>query len=231
MLFGCAPRFTWLLLLASSSGCMFDAGAFDGAASGTGGSRDTITTSTTGAGGSSGSTGGATSAGGATGGAGAGGATTTTPAECAVDGDCPDPGGLCVGPRCAQGKCVEKPENEGVACDIVKGQCDEGSKCTVGVCMPVYKPTGTVVVGTLPDDCKKRVCDGAGNEMDAPDPNDHLPSDDCTDRSCSGMDPVEMPINIGLSCAFGTGKCCDGLCCIGGGACCPSGSCNYGVCL
>lgn len=230
MLFGCAPRFSWLLLLGSLSGCLFDASAFDTSASGaTGGSHDTGTTSTTATGGAgASSTGGATSAGGATGGT---TTTTTTPPECAADTDCPDPGGLCVGPRCAMGKCETKPENEGVACDIVKGQCDSGSLCTNGACMPVYKPAGTEVLGTALDDCKKRVCDGAGNEMDAPDPNDHLPSDDCMDRMCSGMDPVEMPINIGLDCAFGTGKCCDGICCIAGGACCPSGACNYGVCL
>lgn len=223
---------------ASLSGCLLDASAYDSAGAGAG-SGTTKTTvggaaqggSGTGNGGSgaSGAAGGATSSGGATS---AGGTTTTTAAtDCTKDGDCPDPGGLCVAAKCDKGLCTGKPDNDKAVCGIAMGECYDLAKCDAMECKSLPLPNDSPLP-SFPDDCKKRVCNGAGTAVDKPDPDDHQPSDECMERSCNGDSLVETPIHIGGTCLFNTGVCCAGVCCVAAAGCCAnSGVCNYGICL
>lgn len=103
--------------------------------------------------------------------------------ECLEDGDCPKINDLC---------------------SIVVCESDHR-------CRPHPVTDGQPLLDQQPGDCRKRVCDGAGNEVLRPDPTD-VPDDgyDCTLDSCTGEMPIhtdlpkDTPCGIGLKCnAYG----------------------------
>ncbi len=82
--------------------------------------------------------------------------------------------------------------------------------CTNGVCGFNYVASGTPVTAQTSGDCKKNVCDGAGNVTVALDGGD-LASDanPCTTDVCSGGAPSYPPSPAGTACSSG-GTVCNG---------------------
>jgi hypothetical protein len=78
--------------------------------------------------------------------------------------------------------------------------------CVTGKCGFAFTPAGTVAATQAPGDCKKKVCDGAGNTQALADTSD-VPNDNngCTTDGCSaaGM-PTYTPVVFGTTCATGT---------------------------
>jgi hypothetical protein len=100
--------------------------------------------------------------------------------------------------------------------------------CDAGVCGVNPAPMGTEVGDTTPHDCKKTVCDGAGDATDAPNPSDP-PDDDqaCTDDTCNGDMPKFTPKADGAPCSMSGGHFC-----LAGGCveCIMNSQCASGVC-
>ena len=215
------------------SGCLLDAGPYEGAGagaagSGTGGSSHGGSSATggqgTGAGGqgtgggTTSDSGGSTSSGGST----TSSTTTSTTSGCTSDGACPDPLDYCLTGSCTAGVCGEKSANEGADCGIAGGECWENPRCSAGTCSPVPKAFGAPVADFSYPDCKKIVCDGNGAKTEVNDDSDVPFNNHCGHDSCSGGQVVvTMQMNEGDACAFGAGVCCSGLCCIGGCGLCP----------
>lgn len=216
------------------SGCLLDAGPYEGAGaagSATGGSSQGGAAATGGqgagaggqgaGGGTTSDSGGSTSSGGSTTSS-SSTTTTSTTTGCTSDGACPDPLDYCLTGSCTAGVCGEKPANEGSDCGIAGGECWENPRCSAGTCSPVPKAFGSSVIDVSFPDCKKIVCDGNGGKTEVDDDSDVPFNNHCGHYACSGGQVVvTMQMNEGDSCAFGAGVCCSGLCCIGGCGLCP----------
>lgn len=235
------------LLLAGAAffpGCFLDSGAFEAAGAGatpatTGGSGG-ATTATGGAGGAGGAgatggtaTGGAATGGTATGGTATGGTGGGTTTPCAEDVDCPVPASACLAPKCdkMKGTCTTKNANEGQACPDPPGLPDECNmaECKMGACVLVQLPKDTVVDDTKNGDCKKYVCDAAGNVISKPDDGDEPEPTDCATTTCSGGNQVLDVTEDGTACdpGIGNGTCCKGGCCnTFGNTCLDTGCCS-----
>jgi hypothetical protein len=81
-------------------------------------------------------------------------------------------------------------------------------RCVDGQCLTTNVATGTPVTNQTPGDCRKNVCDGAGNITTDADDTDTPPPVTCEDVSCSNGKAVETPSAMGTAC--GTGMTCDG---------------------
>jgi hypothetical protein len=130
-------------------------------------------------------------------------------AACAVDTDCPASGNECITEHCQDGQCLT-----------------------------TNAPTGTPVTHQTPMDCRKNVCDGAGNIVSDADDTDTPAAIDCLDVACANGVETHTPQAIGTACG-------SGLMCDGGGDCvtctlpsqcpgtdtgCSKRSCLNGVC-
>jgi hypothetical protein len=158
--------------------------------------------------------------------------------QLADDSDVQQDGNPCTGDACSGGTIVHAPVAMGTSCGAPK-QCDavgncagcltpadcagqdtecQTRTCTSGVCGLSFTPSGTAVASQAPNDCKKNVCDGAGNVTVVAD-NGDVASDgvECTDDTCSGGAPSHPPTAPG------------GACTVGGTYCNGSGGC--GVCI
>jgi hypothetical protein len=173
-------------LASLASGCFIDGTGFQDTGSGGGGAN-----APTGGGGEGGTTTGTTDPGGAGGGTTTGTATgtttttttstgTTTGTDCSVSEDC-----------------------------TAMGFCFEGT-CPDGTCSYTPKAAGTFVSNADPTDCKKRVCNGSGQETDADEDMDTPPPDgnECHERICSGGMVAEIPINEDVPCGPGSNDPC-----------------------
>ena len=107
----------------------------------------------------------------------------------------------------AQGKCVgcAAPTD----CPGQDTDCKTRT-CTSGQCGFNFATTGTVTTAQTAGDCKKTVCDGAGNTSATVDDND-LPVDgkECTNDVCTNGVPSNPPKTSGTACS-GSGIKCDG---------------------
>lgn len=112
-------------------------------------------------------------------------------------------------------------------------------RCDSGECAVSFAANGT----PLPDaeqkdgDCKKAVCDGAGQVSSSEDDGDTpTPSHECKQAVCAAGVPTELDAPDGQACAMGAGTCSGGACKLPPGhACtadpeCKSGFCVDGVC-
>lgn len=83
--------------------------------------------------------------------------------------------------------------------------------CYAGVCGTAYTAAGTVAATQLPGDCKKLVCDGAGNAVSNAD-NTDIPNDgnQCTSDVCFAGVPSNPPVALGTACNQNGGTACDG---------------------
>lgn len=105
-------------------------------------------------------------------------------------------GGSCDGPE----DCPTGNECLAPTCDPVTGQC--GSE-------PV--PAGTPVAAQNTGDCRKIVCDGAGQTTTQDDDDDVLDDgNDCTVDLCTAGVPSSVPAEPGEPCDDGGGTLCDG---------------------
>lgn len=144
--------------------------------------------------------------------------------------------------------------NLGLTCDG-NGQCrgcKADSDCFVGVmpcasaicnadgvCDMIFEPNGTFLPAAdqTAANCKVRVCDGAGNVIDIPDPNDAQDDgNECTADTCNGASTVHLPKQVGAACngnsqCDGAGHCLGRIAdpCSADGEC-ASGHCSDGVC-
>src|SRR5262249_30792352 len=86
-------------------------------------------------------------------------------------------------------------------CPGVDDECKTRT-CSAGVCGFNFAPNGTPLGMQTPGDCKKQVCDGSGNTVNAADDTD-LPADDgnqCTSEACSGGVPSHPPAPVDTAC-------------------------------
>ena len=87
--------------------------------------------------------------------------------------------------------------------------------CIAGVCGASFAASGTLVAAQTAGDCRKNVCDGAGNTVSVNDDTDFLDDlNDCTMNICTNGIPSNPPEAAGTPCSVGV---CDGL-----GACVPA---------
>lgn len=97
--------------------------------------------------------------------------------------------------------------------------------CTAGMCGTMHMGDGVATSNQSTGDCKKNVCDGAGNEKSIDDDGD-LPTDgnDCTDDTCAGGVKTFTPKGLGASCNMNGGKkCTAGAVCV---ECLANGDCT-----
>jgi Stigma-specific protein, Stig1. len=115
------------------------------------------------------------------------------------------------GQVCTNGVCQAGPPPPQCAvpfdCPGVDTECKTRT-CVAGVCGFSFTPSGTAVAAQIAGDCKKNVCDGAGNIAPVPDDSD-LPDDfnECTLNVCAGGVPSNPLAPAGTDC---TGGVCDG---------------------
>ncbi len=147
---------------------------------------------------------------------------------------------------CGQGldlKCNGKGQCGGCTtdaeCSAGNTPCASAACSAQGLCDVMFKPNGTPLPAQdqTAEDCKVRVCDGAGNTIDIADPND--PKNDgneCTADMCNGATPANSPKQVGAACN-GTSTCDGAGHCLGvlADPCtanneCSSGHCVDGVC-
>lgn len=177
------------------------------------------------------------------------------------DTDTPDDGNGCTVDGCTNGTMVFTKVATGTSCGVNSycnsiGQCVgclQPSDCTGsfdvcqkptcgadGVCGVDNLPEGTPAGNQTAHDCKKNVCDGAGNVVAVVDMDD-IPEDAnaCTEDSCSAEGtPSNSPVDMGTMCSVGDNDVCDGLgaCKLSNGKPCSAGSecvstfCIDGVC-
>ena len=216
------------------SGCFLDGTAFQGPGSGGsgaeanagGGGEGGTTHGTTSAGGATSSTSGTTESTGSTGTTSTTGSTTTESStttstttstmQCTYDTDCPDPDpfSFCLEPRCVNGACGATTANDGVVCGLPPSQCHAYPTCQSGQCDAAPLGYGEALPDFDLKDCKKPVCDGAGNAIDIADAAQTPDSTSCADKSCSGTTVVVSAKAEGDSCFVpGAFKCCSGHCC------------------
>jgi hypothetical protein len=162
--------------------------------------------------------------------------------QTADDTDVQQDGNQCTTDTCNGGQIVHAPLASGTDCGAPK-KCDGAGNCagclsaaecpgmdnecqqrtcSQGVCGLTLTASGTAVAAQTPGDCKKSVCDGAGNVKGIADDAD-LASDgvECTLDQCSGGSPSYPPAPAGSACTVG-GSVCNG---IGGcGVCTPGTS-------
>jgi len=166
-----------------------------------------------------------------------GGGTTSTVSECVVDTDCPVPADPCSVALCEAGLCGATAAKEETVCGSPNGPCFDDPRCLGGSCVAVPLPMGTVLADSTPD-CKKPVCDGNGSVTLVAADTDVPPGTECADYSCAGGESVPIPSNEGSACSFGSGACCNTVCCLSavfkccGQECCPSNDacCPNGTC-
>ncbi len=131
---------------------------------------------------------------------------------CFVDADCDDAN------SCTQETCnattslcvvsvmdgVTLPQTEQDSC--FERICQKGTEVKIPV------PMGTSVVLQIPADCRKLLCDGAGNQTSVDDAAD-LPDDanDCTLDVCDGGSGENSALAIGTPCGQNGSLQCDGL--------------------
>src|SRR5262249_50977412 len=131
-------------------------------------------------------------------GCGTAGSSCMTNAECC----CNDCSASTCAPQC--GSAADCPGNS--------NDCRTRS-CTNGVCGFTYAPNGTVTSSQVHGDCRRNVCDGAGNIISISDNND-LPADDgnpCTFAPlCVLGSPYVGPEPPGSPCSQNGGTVCDG---------------------
>jgi hypothetical protein len=145
------------------------------------------------------------------------------------------PGGICDG----SGNCVDclTPSN----CPGADDECGVRT-CVDGNCGMSFQPANTPTSNQTTGDCKKNVCDGAGNIISVNDDTDVINthySDECVETVCSGGSSITQNKAYGSSCGSGF---CDGagtcLGCLVDGNCpdsgvpntvtiCDSGHCSY----
>jgi hypothetical protein len=152
---------------------------------------------------------------------------------------------LAAGTACAQGggsvcdgngNCVGCVDAS--TCPGVDDECQTRT-CTNGTCGFSYTASGTAVSSQTPGDCKKNVCDGAGNVVSQDDDGD-VPDDSnpCTNDLCNAGVPSHTPVASGTSCGAslvcnGAGTCvgCNtGTDCPGQDTECHTRTCNAGNC-
>lgn len=136
----------------------------------------------------------------------------------------------CTTESCSNGAVVHSAVAPGVDCGAPK-TCDGVGNCTgcttandcagadnecqtrtciSGSCGYNYVQSGTPVGKQPLGDCKKSICDGAGNTVIVSDDSD-ITSDgkECTIDSCSGGSPMFPPANPGHPCSEGGGAYCN----------------------
>ena len=139
----------------------------------------------------------------------------------------------CTQDVCVSGFTVHPPEASGAACTeaggslcngagtcvecLVASDCpgqDEDCKvrsCNNGACGIAFTTAGTLTSSQTAGDCKKNVCDGAGNEVTQADNAD--PGSDgmqCTDDQCVNGNPFHPASAAGTQCNENGGSVCDG---------------------
>ncbi len=162
--------------------------------------------------------------------------------QIADDSDVQQDGNACTSDACSKGTVVHTPVAQGTDCGAPK-TCDAGGNCagcfsvkdyagqdsecqtrtcTGGVCGFSFTPNGTPVAAQASGDCKKNVCDGAGNVAVVLDQGDvAADGNECTADSCSGGAPSYPPAPVNTPCSVG-GTVCNG---VGGcGVCSPGDS-------
>jgi hypothetical protein len=123
--------------------------------------------------------------------------------SCGASGVC-DGSGVCVG-------CLAPSD-----CPGVDDACKTRT-CTQNVCGISFTAANVAVATQTAGDCRKNVCDGAGNVAVATDTADVPPDDGlfCTTSTCTGQTPSQTPLSAGTTCPNGSA---DGRC-DGAGSC------------
>ncbi len=122
-------------------------------------------------------------------------------ATCATNAQCC--GGSCVGGLCG-GPCA-------IASDCPGSDTDCATRtCVAGNCGTSFAPYGTVTASQTAGDCRQQVCDGQGSVTSLAD-NADVPVDgnQCTNDSCVGGVPSNMPAPMNLACNQNGGVVCD----------------------
>lgn len=147
------------------------------------------------------------------------------------DTDVPNDNDACTQDRCAGGEPEHTNVSDGTPCGAnltcVNGACtgcatandcpgvDDECKtrtCSAGKCGFDYATDGKALAAQVAGDCKKSVCDGAGNSKSVDDDAD-LPADDgsqCTNEVCNAGMPSHPNEPKGLACNQGGGTLCNG---------------------
>src|SRR5262249_10628337 len=83
--------------------------------------------------------------------------------------------------------------------------------CIGGVCGFAYAQSGTPLAAQTAGDCRRNVCDGAGNVTTGADGND-IPGDNtpCTQDLCMSGPPSTPALAAGTMCSTNGGQVCDG---------------------
>ena len=132
-----------------------------------------------------------------------------------------------------------------VGCNVAAdcpGQSSECATvtCTNHVCGATFAPSGTVLASQTAGDCRRAVCDGAGQVTSNVD-NADVPVDNqqCTDDVCTAGVPSNPPKPADTACTQGGGTRCNGtgqcVQCLQASHCgtatdCASYACNSGLC-
>src|SRR5262249_48357125 len=120
----------------------------------------------------------------------------------------------CVGGACTG--CTAPSE-----CPGTDDEC-KTRKCTAGACGFGFPAANTAVASQTTGDCKKNVCDGAGNVHSVADTNDKpVDGNQCTDDVCTGSSPSNPLKATDTPCTQGGGSVCSAT-----GTCVP---CNTGA--
>ncbi|MDI1433526.1 hypothetical protein [Polyangium sorediatum] len=176
------------------------------------------------------------------------------------DTDKPNDNNACTTDTCSSGTGNSSPVMQGTACGMNQvcnsnGGCvgcntaadcqgaDDFCKkrtCVSNVCGVEYTPNNTALPnGQTEDDCKRLVCDGAGNTVTVADPTDpKVDGIDCTQDTCNGTTPSNPNQPSGTACNQNGGDVCNsgGQCKKSPGKSCANGSdcastfCNDAVC-
>ncbi|MDI1476094.1 hypothetical protein [Polyangium sp. y55x31] len=180
--------------------------------------------------------------------------------EVTDDTDKPNDGNACTNDSCSGGKPMSTPIAQGTSCGMdqvcnATGNCvgcneaadcqgtDDFCKkrtCISNTCGFEYTANNTALPnGQTEDDCKRLVCDGAGNVVTVADPTDpKVDGNDCTQDTCNGTTPSNPNQPAGAVCNQNGGDVCNsaGQCkkspgkSCAAGADCASTFCNDSVC-
>ncbi|TKC95247.1 hypothetical protein [Polyangium fumosum] len=176
------------------------------------------------------------------------------------DIDKPNDNNPCTTESCSNGTATSTPASQGTSCGVNQvcnstGGCvgcntatdcqgtDDFCKrrtCISNVCGIEYTANNTALPnGQTEDDCKRLVCDGAGNTVTVADPTDpKVDGNACTQDTCNGTTPSNPNQPSGTACNQNGGDVCNsgGQCKKSPGKSCANGSdcastfCNDAVC-